>query len=63
VGVLFAVTVDHVLQRFAGHEERNPLGRNFNPVSGLGIATHARFTVAGAEAAKSPEVRCLLPLD
>ena len=55
MGELFAVTVDHVLQLFAGLEERNLLGRNFNPVSGLGIATHARFTLADAEAAKSPD--------
>ena len=54
--VLFHGTVDHVLQFFAGLEERNLLGGNVHAVPGLGIAADAGFTLARAEAAESPNL-------
>ncbi len=51
-----SAVVDQVLQLLAGLEERNLLGRNFDPVAGLRIAPNARLALAGAEAAKSADL-------
>src|SRR5581483_2252000 len=51
--MLLDIAVDHVLQLFAGLEEGNFFGGNFYPVTGLWIASHARFTLASAKASEA----------
>ena len=50
------IAVDHVLQLLAGLEERNLLGGNFDAVAGLGVASHARLALPGAEAAEAADL-------
>src|SRR5580698_2888725 len=47
--------VDQILQFFAWLEERDLLCRNFDPVAGLWVPSHARLALARAEAAKSSD--------
>src|SRR6516165_11103243 len=45
--------VYQVLQLFTGLEERDLLGGNLHPITGLRVASHARLALTGAEAAKT----------
>jgi len=48
--------VDQVFQLFAGLEERNLLGGNFDPLAGLWVAADSRFALPGAKAAKTTDL-------
>src|SRR5947209_20614713 len=48
--------IHQLFQFLAGLEEGDLLGLNFDPVSGLGVAAHARLARAGAKAAKSADL-------
>ena len=52
-GALLGRAVHHILQLLAGFEERNLLGRNLDPVAGLGIATDTGLALARPETAKA----------
>ena len=50
------VSVDHILQLFAGLEERNLFGGNLDAVASFGVAPDAGFALAGAEAAETTDL-------
>ena len=48
--------VDQIFQLFAGLEEWNLLGGDFDPLTGLWVTSDARFALAGAEAAEAADL-------
>src|SRR5580693_5757762 len=51
--------IHQILQFLARLKERNLLGGDFHAVTGLGIASHARLALPGAEAAKAANLNLI----
>jgi hypothetical protein len=54
--MLLRLTINHIFELFAGPEEGDLLGRNFNAASGFGITCHAGLALARAKAAEATDL-------